>query len=510
MSGYLLGIDAGTSVIKAAVFTRTGEEKGAAQCETCVETPHPGWTESDMNAVWDATLAVIEGALISAGIAGAQIEAIGVTGQMVGAWLIDKDGQPVRPAILWSDSRAQPLIDRLSLEEPAFMSTIFASSGSAMQQGCTLPVLRWLAEHEPQTLARTCHVLCCKDWLVYKLTGTIQLDPSEVSVMPGDARGRGYSEAMFDLFGLRDWRHLFPDTRPSESIAGGLQAEVAAASGLRAGTPVAVGAGDVLATAIGAGAVTPGSAISLLGTNYLNCLVTAEAVFEPQGVGVMFCLPGGGWLRAMINVSGTTSLDWCIEQLFAAEKAAAPSSSALFAQLEGLAVESGMGARGVLYLPYLSAAGITAPIHEPTARAEFFGLSLEHTRGDLLRAVYEGLALSIRDGYAVIPAQIDDILLSGGTARSAFFCQLVAHVTGKRVHLPQASQFGARGAVLLAAVGTGMYTSVAEATQQTLLTSRVFSPVHTCTAFYDHLYARYVHLREALVPVWQARYSASH
>ncbi|MBL8165184.1 MAG: carbohydrate kinase [Anaerolineae bacterium] len=503
-SEFLLGIDAGTSLIKAAVFTLVGEEVGSAERETPVISPYIGWAESDMGAVWQAARAVIPEALANAGVSGDAVAALGVTGQMVGAWLIDGDGQPVRRAILWCDGRAQGLIDRLSAEQPGFLSTIFDSSGSAMQQGCTLPVLRWLLEHEPETLARARHVLCCKDWLVYNLTGTIQLDPAEVSVMPGSTRDRDLSEAMIDLFGLRGLRSLFPDTRPAENIAGGLLPGVAQALGMRAGIPVAVGTGDVLATVIGAGVVTPGTAVSLLGTNYLNCLVTAEPIFEPRDVGVMFCPPAGGWLRAMLNVSGTTSLDWLIEQFFAAEWAEAGSNAALFAKLEQMAKASGLGARGVLYLPYLSAQGITAPVYEPNARAEFYGLSLEHTRADMLRAVYEGLALSIRDGYACIPAQINEIRLTGGTARSDFFCQLVADATGKRVTRPQASQFGARGAALLAAVGIGVYASISDAVERTPLPAQTFAPNPANAAQYDVVYARYVKLRTALMNVWRA------
>lgn len=499
----ILGIDAGTSLIKAAVFTLTGEERGAAGREARVLNPQPGWAETDMHAVWDAACAVIPQALANAGVRGDEIAAIGVTGQMVGAWLVDGDGQPVRPAILWSDGRAQGLIERLSAEQPGFLSRVFDSSGSAMQQGCTLPVLRWLLENEPQTPARARHLLCCKDWIVYKLTGTLQLDPSEVSVMPGSARARDISPAMLELFGLQSLRGLLPATKPAESIAGVLLPEVATTVGLRAGTPVVVGAGDVLATAIGAGAVAPGAAVSLLGTNYLNCLVTAEPIFEPRDVGVMFCHPAGGWLRAMLNVSGTTSLDWLIAQLFTPERAAVASDAGLFAMLEAMAETSGIGARGVIYLPYLSAQGITAPVYEPNARAQFAGLTLEHTRADMLRAVYEGLALSIRDGYACIPAEIDEIRLTGGTARSDFFCQMVADVTGKRVLRPQGREFGARGAALLASVGIGAYASISAAVVATPLQAHVFTPVADRMAAYDVVYTRYTRLREALLTVWR-------
>lgn len=500
---FLLGIDAGTSVVKAALIDPQGREALTVAQRTAVLTPHPAWAEADMHEIWAMTCSAIRAVLAQADVAPEQIAAVGLTGNMVGAWLIDIKGEPVRNAILWCDGRTQPLIDRLSAEYPGFMSRIFETSGSVMQQGCTLPVLRWLAENEPASLERAAHVLCCKDWLCYKLTGTIQIDPTEASVMPGDARARTYSDAMFELLGVSAYRHLFPPVRPSESIAGTVHESAAQQTGLRPGTPVVVGAGDVPASALGVGAHTPGVACSLLGTNFLNCLVTAQPIFEPRDVGVLFCEPGERWLRATINVSGTTSLDWAIEQFAQPEKARAGSLAELFAAVEALAQQSPPGARGVIYLPYLSANGIIAPIVEPAARAEFFGLTTDHTRADLLRAVYEGLAFSIRDGYDIIPARIDEIRLSGGASRSHFFCQMIADVTGRRVIVPAGNEFGARGAAMLAAVGIGWYASLPEALTAGLATPRVYESNPLIKATYDAVYATYGQLRTALREVWQ-------
>jgi sugar (pentulose or hexulose) kinase len=261
-------------------------------------------------------------------------------------------------------------------------------------------------------------------------------------------------------------------------------------------------------------------ACTLLGTNILNCLVTAAPVYEPYDVGVMFCLPEQRWLRAMINVSGTTSMDWFVAQFCTAEAAASQGVQAgLFAQLEALAQSSRAGANGVLYLPYLSLQGITAPFWEPAARAEFFGLSDRTTRADLLRALYEGIALSIRDGYAVLPQAVDEIRLSGGGAKSAFWSQIIADCTGCRVVVPPGSEFGARGAALLAAVGLGWYADVTTAVEQTsglsdcpastaanpgqIHAPRVFLPREETTAVYDRLYTVYRSLQHDLLPSWR-------
>lgn len=516
----ILGLDAGTSVVKAALFDRQGRELAVVRRPTPLYSPQPAWSETSMQATWAMAAEAIH-ALLATGSDGKPLEpsriaAVGLTGNMVGAWLIDVQGEPVRDAILWNDGRTQELIDQLAREHPGFMQAIFRTSGSVMQQGCTLPVLRWLADHEPETLARAATVLCCKDWIAYKLTGIRQVDATEASVMPGSAEGRGYSEEMIDLFGLRPWRHLFPPVRLSQTVAGELHAEAAAATGLRIGTPVVVGAGDVPASAIGLGAVAPGVACTLLGTNILNCLVTASPIYEPYDVGVMFCLPEQRWLRAMINVSGTTSMDWFIAQ-FCAEEAAASRGvqSDLFARLEALAQTSTVGANGVLYLPYLSLQGITAPYWEPAARAEFFGLSDRTTRADLLRALYEGIALSIRDGYGVLPQAVSEIRLSGGGSKSAFWSQIIADCTGCRVVVPPGTEFGARGAALLAGVGVGWYAGIPAAVTETSRieeppvrtaaapSSRVFLPRREMTAVYDRLYAIYRTLQQDLLPAWR-------
>jgi sugar (pentulose or hexulose) kinase len=503
-SDLLLGVDAGTSMVKVAIFDRAGRELAVARRRTPVETPQPGWSETDMNVVWEVTAAAIRALLAEHRFAPERIAGVGLTGNMVGAWLIDAQGRPVRKAILWNDGRTQPLIDRLIADMPDFMTRIFYTSGSVMQQGCTLPLLRWLAENEPETLARAAYVLCCKDWIAYKLTGCVQLDPTEASVLPGDARARSYSDAMFSLFGLDEHRHLFPRLAPSESVAGVVTAQAAEQTGLQPGIPVAVGAGDVPASAIGLGAVTPGVGCTLLGTNILNCVVTPAPVFEPVEVGLLFCLPGERWLRAMVNVAGTTCLDWFIAQFCAVEQANSRTPAELFGMLERLASNSAIGANGVLFLPYLSPLGITTPYFEPAARAEFFGLTDRHTRADLLRAVYEGVALSVRDGFAIMPQEVNEIRLAGGGAKSAFWSQIIANCTGKNVLILSGTEFGARGAALLAGVALGWWPSLSDAVQETVAIARRFEPDPEACAIYDRMYVVYQMLQRDLRPAWRA------
>lgn len=507
MSRYILGIDAGTSVVKAALFDRDFREAYTVSRRTTVRMPQTAWTEVSMPEVWAVTAEAIR--TITAQVDARDIAAVALTGNMVGAWLLDAAFQPVRDAVLWSDGRTQALIDRFSIEKPGFMSVIFQSSGSVMQQGCTLPVLRWLIEHEPQTIARTRYVTSCKAWLIYNLTANLLLDSTEIPGMPGDIRQRDYSEAMFDWLEVRDLRDRFPPVVASDTLAGTITAEAAHVTGLAVGTPVIAGAGDVPASALGVGALEPGDACCLLGTNILNCLVTDAPIFEPADLGLSFCLPPDRWLRAMVNVAGTTNLDWVIATLFSAEEATASTRAALFATLEQIAVSSPPGSRGVLYLPYLSAAGIIAPVVNPGARAQFAGMTQVHTRADLLRAVYEGVALSIRDGFDAIPAAVESIRLSGGGSKSAFWSQMIADCTGRRVLVPGGSEFGARGAAALAAVALGWSASLADAVSVYRETGRVFQPEPASARAYDRLYGRYTRLREQLAAFWDSENAAA-
>jgi sugar (pentulose or hexulose) kinase len=186
----LLGIDAGLSATKAALFDRHGREVSAVSVSNAVLRPRPGSAERAMDEAWASAALVVRKALNAAGVDGGAVAGIGVTGAMVGVWPIDADGRPVRPAVLVADVRGQEVIDRIAARGPDVLSRIFAVDGCVVEPGCTLPVLRWLLDEEPETMAAARHVLTCKDWLRYRLTGAVAADVTEAAVAPGDARAR--------------------------------------------------------------------------------------------------------------------------------------------------------------------------------------------------------------------------------------------------------------------------------------------------------------------------------
>ena len=495
MSRYLLGIDAGSSLTKAAIFDRAGNEVASARERIALDRPRPGWCETDPEAAWAAMCRAVRAVLARAGADGSDLAAVGLSAAMVGAWLVDAEGRALRPGIIWEDSRTQAMLDARVGADPDFFRRIFAADGCVMQQGCTLPLLAWLQANEPQTLERAAFCFSYKDYLRMRLTGRAAADRTEAAVAPGDARGRGRSAAMLSLFGLDAVAAKLPPVADLESLAGEVTAHAARHTGLRPGTPVAVGAGDVPANITGAGALADGAALAVLGTTCIVGVVADRPVFSPPDLGLLFTLPGTAWFRAMVNVAGTLNLDWAIRTILGEE---APDA-ACFSAAEALAAAQPIGSGGVVFLPYLSESGIIAPVVDPHARAGFVGLTPRHGRAAMMRAVYEGVALAIRDLAGNLPEMHGDLILTGGGARSGLWPQMIADALGRAVVVPAASEFGARGAALLAGTAIGWYPDIRTASLAVRRNERRYVPEPQCRAEWDGAFARFRGFSEKLV-----------
>ncbi|MEI5679844.1 MULTISPECIES: FGGY-family carbohydrate kinase [unclassified Mesorhizobium] len=493
MSRYLLGIDAGSSVTKAAVFDEAGRQLGAGAHRIRLQRPHPGWSEIDPASAWEAATVAVKAALKDAGVTGADIAAVGLSAAMVGAWLVDEAGNALRPGIIWEDSRAQDWMERRAAEVPDFYQRIFQSDGCVVQQGCTLPLMAWLKENEPEVLDRAAHVFSYKDFLRLKLTGNVAADRTEAAVAPGSARDRDRSAEMLELFQVSDLAHKLPPVANSETVGGFVTAEAEAATGLAERTPVAIGAGDVPATVTGASALEAGMAMAVLGTTCMVGVVSDHPVFTPPDLGLLFTLPGETWYRAMVNVAGTLNLDWAVETLLP-DLAKEPD---LYARMEAMIAPIPIGSEGVVYLPYLSESGIIAPVVNREARAGFHGLSPRHGRPHMIRAVYEGVALALRDLFQDLEGAGHEILLTGGGARSPMWTQMIADCLGTTVLVPAGTEFGARGAALLAATAIGRFPSIREASVSTREIQRRHEPNTAVKPAWDSAFTAYRARRDA-------------
>lgn len=499
---FLLGIDAGTSVIKSVIFDLEGNERWIASARTEVLSPVVGWAEQDMLAVWQAVEQVVARVMAESQLPPHQIAAVGITGQGDGTWLIGRDGEPAYHAIIWLDGRGGELAERWLSE--GLSQRLFALTGTLPNTSNQSVQLCWLAQHRPDILDRSQVAVHAKDWVFYKMTGQLCSDESDVSFTFFDVRRRAYSDEVFELLGLQAWRHLMPIVRPCHQNLAPIRREVAERMGLAPDTPVASGPLDVTATALGVGALDAGDTVSILGTAGIHEMVLDRPDTDPPNVGYTMCYPlTDRWLRMVPTMTGTVSLDWFIQQ-FCQEDAnlARQRGVDLYHVLEEAMSQIPPGSGGIIYHPYICPGGERGPFMKPSARAQFFGLSNAHTRHHLLRAVYEGVALSVRDCYLHMPANPTAVRLAGGGARSPFWVQMLADVTGTPMQLFAGSEFGARGAAINAAVAVGLFADYREAVRRMVCPASEFHPHPQRAAYYADIHRLFQQVYRAVWDAW--------
>jgi erythritol kinase len=439
----LVGLDIGTTTYKAAVFDLADPARPLAVSRTASMTvsARPGWSEVDPREVTTRLFACIRD--VVAQVEAHRITAIGVSGTACGAWLVDAAGKPVRPAILWNDGRAAGIM--AGWQDDGTLAEIYERSGNVPFPGYTLPVLRWLQQHEPQSLAAAKTLLWCKDWVRYELTGELGAEETDASYVPFDVRARRWDHRLLEVTGVAEQGRLFPALLPADTTLP-LRPDVAAELGLPAGVRVGLGATDIIAGLVGGGAVDAGQAVTILGTSANSSIITTEPEFEPRLVGIMAAAPLGRYARTMINTSGSTTLDWSARLLAGGD---------VGRLLELAATSSSDNDRPVL-LPYLANAGVVSPFVDATARGVLAGLRVDHRPEDIARAVVEGLAFAVADCYASMPTQVIELTAVGGAARADLLLQTIADACGATVTRPDGEEFGARGVALLAAWASGL------------------------------------------------------
>jgi len=429
----------------------TGSVVATGAVEYGFEVPQPGWTEQDPALWWDGAVGSIRQALAVTGVAGSDIAAIGLTGQMHGLVLLDPMERVLRPAILWNDQRTAEACDEI--REAVGPDRLIEITGNDALTGFTAPKLMWVRDHEPEIWARAAHVLLPKDYVRLRLTGDHALDKADgAGTLLFDLAARDWSAEVLDA--LRIDPAWMPRTFEGPEITGRISDAAAEASGLRAGTPVVAGGGDQSANAVGVGAVDPGVVALSLGTSGVVFATTAAPIRDPRGQVHAFChaVPER-WHLMTVMLSAAGSLRWFRD-------AVAPGEA--FGALADAAGTVPAGSDGLLFLPYLT--GERSPYPDPLARGAFVGLSIGHDRRHLTRAVLEGVAFGLRDGLdqmiaAGMPAP-SQIRASGGGTASSVWRQILADVLGAEIATVSTTEGAAFGAGLLAAVGAGWYPSV--------------------------------------------------
>lgn len=490
---YWLGIDIGTGGSRALLVDEKGVLKAAFTApHEDMKMERPLWAEQRPENWWDAAQTAIQGVLKQAGASGKDVKAVGLSGQMHGLVLLDKDNNVIRPSLIWCDQRSQPQVDFIN--QAIGKANVVAHTANPMLTGFTLPKLLWVRDNEPANFEKAKKVLLPKDYVRFMLTG---VHATEVSDASGtgllDVVTRRWSREMVERLKLD--ASLLPELKESVEVTGAISKEAAKATGLKEGTPVVGGAGDQAASGIGNGIVGGGVASCTIGTSGVVFAYLDRPQYDPQGRVHTFChAVKGKWHVMGVTQGAGLSLQWYRDQFapgaeydkLIAEAAAAPPLS-----------------HGLYWLPYLM--GERTPHLDSTARGGWIGLTAKHTRAEMIRAILEGVSYSMKDCLGIVEnmgVEVRNVRASGGGSRSLFWRQMLADILGTGISTLENIEGSAYGAALLAMAGSGAFKTVEEACEATIREKDCLIPFSHTSAAYQRGYEVFTVLYPTLKPIY--------
>jgi L-xylulokinase len=493
----LLGIDNGLTVTKAVVFDIDGTQLSVARRRVPQSMPQARFVERDMTGLWHATAEAIREAIALSGRPAADIRAVAATAHGDGLYLLDEDKQPLGPGILSLDSRAGAVIDGWS--GGMMFSEALALTGQIPHVSAPSALLAWIKQHEPDRYQRIRHVLGCKDWLRFCLTGTIGTDRTEASTSFTDVRSQAFSPEALRLFGLDEVFDALPPMAHSAEIAGYVTSDAATLTGLAAGTPVAVGLHDVTASALGIGGHVDDVVSIVAGTYSINQVLSRDVRADPRWL-CRNAIDAGQWNNMAISPASAANYDWFLDTLCRRDQDAAIKGGASIHETLAHEIDAALQRPStILFHPYL----FGSP-HGNTASGSFLGLHGWHDRGDMLKAVLEGIAFNhrthidaLRDGFAFRQAR-----LTGGASRNPAFAQMFADILDMPVTVTSTDEAAAFGAALCAGAAVGIYGSVQDDPRDLSATGRRYQPDPARSAEFNRRFSLYCRIAETLKPVW--------
>lgn len=494
-----LGIDIGTSGTKTLAIDGSGRILASASAEYPCDHPRAGWSEQDPELWWTATKETVRRVLDQGGINPSDVAGVGLSGQMHGSVILDKDGRVIRPALLWNDQRTA--VECAEIEEKAGgKEALIRLVSNPALTGFTAPKLLWLRRHEPAAWDQVRQVLLPKDYIRYRLSGTYATEVSDASgTLLLDVANRRWSTELLtrlDLDGA-----LLPACFESPEVSSTVSGLGSSATGLAVGTPIVGGGGDQPAGAVGNGIVRSGVVSASMGTSGVVFAHADQLGHDPLGRLQQFChaVPGAYCAFGVVLAAGG-SLQWFRNELGRAEVdlAKARGSDPYFLMTDEAAL-AGVGAEGLFFLPYLT--GERTPHFDPDAKGAWIGLTVRHGRAHLIRSILEGATYAMRDSLELIREMgvaVSQIRLSGGGARNPLWRQIQADIYGQDVHLLHSTEGPAFGAGLLAQVGVGGFATVPEACDATIRLADQTRVEPSAKVFYDRGYALYRQLYKDL------------
>ncbi|NMA95135.1 MAG: xylulokinase [Clostridiales bacterium] len=487
----LLGIDVGTSAAKTVLFDTRGNTIASATVEYPMYQPRIGWAEQDPEDWWNAVVATIQAVIDKGNINSNQIKGIGLTGQMHGMVLLDKDLNVLRPAIIWCDQRTQSECDEMT--SLIGRERLIEITANPALTGFTASKVMWVKKNQPHIFDRTHKILLPKDYIRLKLTGECATEVSDASGTQFlDVPNRKWSEEILKKLEIpMEW---MPEVFESPVVSGKVSQGAAQLTGLKIDTPVVGGGGDQAAGAVGNGIVKPGLISSTIGTSGVVFAHMDSVSIDPKGRVHTFChaIPGAWHVMGVTQGAGL-SLQWMRDNFGGMERDLASFLDINPYDLMNQEAENAKpGCQGLIYLPYLM--GERTPHLDPNARGVFFGLTAKHDRTHMLRSVMEGVTYSLKDCLEILKEMgvlTHEIRASGGGARSKLWRQMQADIFKVPIYTINSSEGPAFGAALLAGVGAKIYESVNEACSATIKTVDKLSPIEANIDIYSKYYEIY-------------------
>lgn len=456
MATYLLAHDLGTTGNKATLFTAEGELVKSVTCTYPLAVDGP-CAEQNAEDWWQAVIAATK--TLTESIDPADIAAISFSGQMMGCLCLDGHGNPLRPAIIWADIRSKQQENDVRRVMDDYRYYLLA--GHRLSPSYSATKLAWIRDNEPDVYRKTDKMIHAKDYILYKLTGNLVSEVSDASsTCLLDINTLDWSDTLIKAHGLD--KSKLPPLLSSVDMAGRVTKESARLTGLLPGTPVICGGGDGPAAAVGSGAVKEGRANLCLGTSSWISFAADAPLPDPAMTTFTFAhMVKGKWLPTGTMQTGGGALSWAVKAFFDGAEEAGLSKAAVYERVNKEVNAALPGAEGLLFLPYLM--GERSPRWNSQARGCFLGLSLNHGRGELLRAVMEGVAYNldvIRRAFVKNGAKFDSLMLMGGGARNAAWQQILSDVLELPVRVPvMLNEATSMGAAVTAGVGVGLYDS---------------------------------------------------
>lgn len=494
MQRYILGLDAGNTVIKAVIFDSAGRELALAARDGRSSMPKPGHVERDLGELWRNAVEVIRQCLDRSGIDPRDIAVIGCAGHGNGLYALDRGGDPLL-GIQSLDTRGVGMVNEWAAAGVGDRTYVHCLQRPWAAQTPTL--LAWLKRHDPALFAKIGTVFLCKDFVVNRLTGARSTDTSDMSGcgllhMPG----RRYEPELLAAYGLDDCMELLPNVLEASGIAGHVTRDVADATGLLSGTPVVAGLFDVVASAIGSGVTSTGAASIIAGTWSINQVITEEPIRDPS----IFMLSTFDPVRYLAIESSATSaanLEWLVREFF---EHAPPAGASPFEICSELVASVDAAEDMPIYHPFLYASQ-----QNGKARAGFYGIAGWHTRAHMLRALFEGVVFEHRRHVETLRragATVSQAVLSGGGSRSAIWPQIFADVLDVPVTVARSRETGALGAAIAAGTGVGLFTDFSAGAAAMTAPDRCYQPNSEIAPVYEQRYRLYGEINQAMGPLW--------